>query len=229
MDSFAIATLPVERPDEWRSFCKSVSGSERAEAHRQFLSRLGVDREHIFHQSGDAGDMVVLVWEGVDQKKAAGSFEDLLRNPRSEHERFLVSYVIPSLHGLDSTAGPPPAIEKVATIDTARSRNGRRATSKRGTPKRATAKRAAAKRGSAKKTTAKKTATKRSTAKRGSATKTTAKRSTARRGAAKKATAKRATATKKTAAKRRPANSGASAKSGGAARKKTAGRKTRGR
>src|SRR5579884_3360202 len=214
MDSFAIATLPVERPDEWRSFCKSVSGGERAEAHRQFLSRLGVDREHIFHQSGDAGDMVVLVWEGVDQKKAAGSFEDLLRNPRSEHERFLVSYVIPSLHGLDSTAGPPPAIEKVATIDTARSRNGRRATPKRGTAKRATAKRAAAKRGTAKKTTAKKTTT---------------KRSTARRGAAKKATAKRATATKKTAARRRPAKSGASAKSGGAARRKTAGRKTRGR
>ena len=36
---------------------------------------------------------------------------------QSEHERYIATYVIPDLHGVDPSAGPPPVMAKVATID----------------------------------------------------------------------------------------------------------------
>jgi len=42
----------------------------------------------------------------------------MLQNPQSEHERYLRDHVIPNVHGIDAAAGPPPPIEKVATIET---------------------------------------------------------------------------------------------------------------
>jgi len=41
-----------------------------------------------------------------------------VQNPQSEHERYIATHVIPDLHGADPTAGPPPAVQKVATIET---------------------------------------------------------------------------------------------------------------
>ena len=42
---------------------------------------------------------------------------DLQQNPRSEHERYIGTQVIPDLHGVDPSAGPPPMMQKVATIE----------------------------------------------------------------------------------------------------------------
>jgi hypothetical protein len=61
---------------------------------------------------------MVLVWEGVDQGRAAELIGGMVQNPQSEHERYLATYVIPEIHGVDPTAGPPPAVQKVATIET---------------------------------------------------------------------------------------------------------------
>jgi hypothetical protein len=43
---------------------------------------------------------------------------ELLKNPQSEHERYLVSHVIRELYGIDPNAGPPPEIERIATLET---------------------------------------------------------------------------------------------------------------
>ena len=43
---------------------------------------------------------------------------DLVQNPQSEHERYIATHVIPDIHGADLSAGPPPTVEKVATIET---------------------------------------------------------------------------------------------------------------
>ncbi len=36
----------------------------------------------------------------------------------TDHERYIVSPVIPNLHGVDPTAGPPPRLEKVSVVAT---------------------------------------------------------------------------------------------------------------
>ena len=117
MDRFAVSVFPVAKPEEWRAFCESAADGERAEAHRAFLGRLGITREHIFHQSTPAGDLIVLVHEGVGQDEIAGKFGDFLQNPQSEHERYIATHVIPELHGVDPGAGPPPEARAVASID----------------------------------------------------------------------------------------------------------------
>jgi hypothetical protein len=61
---------------------------------------------------------MVLVWEGVEQDRAAGLLAGLVQNPQSEHERYIASHVIPDLHGADPAAGPPPVVQTVATIET---------------------------------------------------------------------------------------------------------------
>ena len=61
---------------------------------------------------------MVLVWEGVDQGHVAELLSDMVQNPQSDHERYLATYVIPEIHGVDPTAGPPPEVQKVATIET---------------------------------------------------------------------------------------------------------------
>jgi hypothetical protein len=81
------------------------------------LSRLGVSREHIFHQKTPDGDVMVVVWEGVNQHEAAEGMGELM-SPQSEHERYLVSHVVRELHGIDPTAGQRPQIERIATVET---------------------------------------------------------------------------------------------------------------
>jgi hypothetical protein len=44
---------------------------------------------------------MVLVWEGVDQDRVPELLADLVQNPQSEHERYIATYVIPDLHGVD--------------------------------------------------------------------------------------------------------------------------------
>jgi hypothetical protein len=80
--------------------------------------RLGIKREHIRHQASPAGDVMVLVWEGVEQDRVPELLADLVQNPQSEHERYIATYVIPDLHGADPSAGPPPVMQEVATIET---------------------------------------------------------------------------------------------------------------
>jgi hypothetical protein len=84
------------------------------DAHRQVMRRLGIKREHIRHQASPAGDVMVLVWEGVEQDRASELMADLVKNPQSEHERYIATHVIPDLHGADPAAGPPPTVQEVA-------------------------------------------------------------------------------------------------------------------
>ena len=118
MEAFAVQIFPIAKPDDWRAFMHSIDTGERGEAHRQALRRLGVKRENVFHQSTPAGDVMVLVWEGVEQDRAAELIGDMVQNPQSDHERYLATHVIPEIRGVDPTAGPPPAVQKVATIET---------------------------------------------------------------------------------------------------------------
>ena len=37
------------------------------------MLRLGIKREHIRHQASPAGDVMVLIWEGVEQDRAVAS------------------------------------------------------------------------------------------------------------------------------------------------------------
>jgi hypothetical protein len=119
-DTFAVQVFPIAKPREWREFCESIETGERSGAHREMLERLGVTREHIFHQKAPAADVMVLVWEGVDQEQAAEGMGELMQKPQSEHERYLVSHVVRELHGIDPAAASPPQIEKIATVETQR-------------------------------------------------------------------------------------------------------------
>jgi hypothetical protein len=118
METFAVAVFPVAKPDEWRAWADSITGGERSDAHRRFLRRLGAKREHIRYQASPAGDIMVLVWEGVEQDRLPDLMADFAQNPQSEHERYIVTHVIPDIHGVDLSAGPPPVMEDVATIET---------------------------------------------------------------------------------------------------------------
>jgi hypothetical protein len=118
MEAIAVQVFPIAKPDEWRAFLRDIDTGGRADAHRQMLRRLGVKREHAFSQATPAGDVMVLVWEGVEQDRVAELLGDMVQNPQSEHERYLATHVIPDIHGVDPIAGPPPRMEKVATIET---------------------------------------------------------------------------------------------------------------
>ena len=117
MESFAVAVFPVAKLEEWLQFVESASEGERAEAHRSFLRRIGVKREHIHHLASPMGDIAVLVWEGVDQEKVPEMMGEVIGNPQSDHERYLATHVIPVLHGVDPTAGPPPDVRRITSIE----------------------------------------------------------------------------------------------------------------
>jgi len=117
METFTVQVLPIAKPAEWRSFNKSISSGDRANAHRQFLRRLGVKREHVFTQAVPAGEVMVLVWEGVEQDRVGELMRGMVADPQSEHERYLANHVSPNLHGIDVSAGSPPLTVKVATIE----------------------------------------------------------------------------------------------------------------
>ncbi len=118
METFAVAIFPIAKPGEWRAWIESVDSGERVDAHRQFLRRLGIKREHIRHQATPDGDVMVLVWEGVDQDRVGAILADFTENPQSEHERYIATHVIPEIHGVNPSAGPPPIVQKDATIET---------------------------------------------------------------------------------------------------------------
>ena len=118
MEIFAVTVFPVAKPDEWRAWVDSIASGDRADAHRQMLRRLGINREDIRYQASPAGNVMVLVWEGVDQDSVAPLLADLVQNPQSGHERYIATHVIPDLHGVDPSAGPPPVMQQVATIET---------------------------------------------------------------------------------------------------------------
>ena len=91
METFAVTVFPIAKPDEWRAWIDSVDSGERADAHRQFLRRLGVKREHVRYQASPAGDVMVLIWEGVEQDRVLELMADLVQNPQSEHERYIAT------------------------------------------------------------------------------------------------------------------------------------------
>jgi hypothetical protein len=117
MDRFAVAAIPVVNVDEWLTFCREAAEGDRADAHRQFLRRGGVTREHILLQRTPAGDLMLLVWEGVDPQQQVDHMASLLADPQSEHERYLRDRVLPELHGFDPTQPAPQAPQRIATIE----------------------------------------------------------------------------------------------------------------
>ncbi len=85
METFAVTVVPVAKPDEWRAWVDSIASGDRADAHRQMMRRLGIKREHIRHQASPDGDVMLLVWEGVEQDRMPKLLADLVQNPQSEH------------------------------------------------------------------------------------------------------------------------------------------------
>jgi hypothetical protein len=118
MDKFAIAVMPIADVGAWKELCGEISTGDRAEAHRDFLRRGKVSAEHIFHQQTPMGDLMVLVWEGVEPNELAAHFAGALQNPASDHERYLRDYVIPKVHGIDTSEPPPPPAQRIAHIKT---------------------------------------------------------------------------------------------------------------
>lgn len=118
MTQMAVAVMPIADMGAWQTFADEISTGARADAHREFLRRGSVRSETIFHQPTPMGDLMVLVWDGVDPDQLAGHFANMLANPTSDHERYLRDYIIPKVHGIDTTQPPPPPARKVAEIAT---------------------------------------------------------------------------------------------------------------
>jgi hypothetical protein len=118
MATYAAGVMPVVKTDDWRAFVQSAATGDKAEDHRTFLRRQGVTRENIFLQPTPMGDLMILVWEGVDAKQMSDSMAELMQNPQSDYERWLVDHVVVKMHGVDPSQGTPPPVEHLATIDT---------------------------------------------------------------------------------------------------------------
>jgi hypothetical protein len=119
MTQFAVAVMPVADVGAWQEFIDEISAGARADAHQAFLRRGGVRSETVFHQQTPMGDLMVLVWDGVDPDQMAAHFADTLANPTSDHERYLRDYVIPKVHGIDLSQPPPPPARPVSVTTTA--------------------------------------------------------------------------------------------------------------
>jgi hypothetical protein len=116
MEKVAVAVMPIADVGAWQEFIDEVTTGARAEAHRAFLQRGGVQNEHVFHQRTPMGDLAVLVWEGVDPEQLGAHMADLMQNPASDHERYVRDHVVAKLHGIDLTHEAPPPAERVASI-----------------------------------------------------------------------------------------------------------------
>jgi hypothetical protein len=116
MAQMAVAVMPVADVGAWQEFTDEVSAGARSEAHREFLRRGGVSKETLFLQQTPMGDLMVLVWDGVDPDQLAAHFGSMLQNPASDHERHLRDHVIPKVHGIDTTQPPPPPAQRIAEI-----------------------------------------------------------------------------------------------------------------
>ena len=92
METFAVTIFPAAKPDEWREWVDGIARGDRADAHRPMMRRLGIKREHIRYQASLAGDVMVLVWEGVEQNRVAPLLTGLVQNPQSEHERYIATH-----------------------------------------------------------------------------------------------------------------------------------------
>jgi hypothetical protein len=114
MEKFATSVAPVADVAAWKQFCQEASDGKRAAAHRDFLRQSGITAEHIVHQPTPAGDLMVLIWEGVDQGGAAEIMRGIIQEPHSDHERYLRDEVLTRMHGLDLSHEPPTA-ELIAT------------------------------------------------------------------------------------------------------------------
>jgi hypothetical protein len=110
--------MPIADVNAWQAFADEVSTGARSEAHRAFLRRGGVSKETLFHQQTPMGDLMVMVWEGVSPEQQAAHLGSTLQNPASDHERYLRDYVIPTVHGIDTTQPPPPPGHQVSEIVT---------------------------------------------------------------------------------------------------------------
>lgn len=115
MEKFAVAVMPVVDVAGWKQFAEEITTGSRAEAHKDFLRRGGITGEHVFHQPSPMGDLMVLVWEGVDTTAASTHMASMLEHPRNDHERYLRDHVIAELHGVDTSQPPPPPAELVAS------------------------------------------------------------------------------------------------------------------
>jgi hypothetical protein len=118
MTRMAVAVMPIADVGAWQAFADEITTGERSDAHRAVLRRGGVRAETIFHQQTPMGDLMVLVWDGVDPEQLAAHFGSMLADPASEHERYLRDQVIPKVHGIDLDQPPPPPARKVAEITT---------------------------------------------------------------------------------------------------------------
>jgi hypothetical protein len=118
MTEMAVSVMPIADVNAWQEFIEEISTGARSDAHRAFLRRGGVRSETIFHQQTPMGDLMVLVWDGVDPEQMAAHFAAMLQDPTSDHERYLRDYVIPKVHGIDVTQPPPPPARQVAAITT---------------------------------------------------------------------------------------------------------------
>jgi hypothetical protein len=118
MTQMAVSVMPIADVGAWQEFIDEVTTGARGDAHRAFLRRGGVRSESIFHQPTPMGDLMVLVWDGVDPEQMAAHFGGMLDDPTTDHERYLRDYVIPKVHGVDTTQPPPPPARQVAEITT---------------------------------------------------------------------------------------------------------------
>ena len=118
MTQMAVAVMPITDMGAWQTFADEISTGSKAEDHRAFLRRGGVRTETVFVQPTPMGDLMVLVWDGVDPDQLAAHFGSMLTDPASDHERYMRDEVIPKLHGIDVSAPPPPPARKVAEIST---------------------------------------------------------------------------------------------------------------
>jgi hypothetical protein len=74
-----------------------------------------VTAEHVFHQPTPMGDLMVLVWEGLDQDGMGQLLGSMLQNPMTDHERYVRDVVLPKVHGVDVTQPPPPPAQLVVS------------------------------------------------------------------------------------------------------------------
>jgi hypothetical protein len=118
MPQMAVAVMPIADVGAWQAFADEISTGARSDAHRAFLRRGGVRRETLFHQQSPMGDLMVLLWDGVDPDQLAAHFGSMLQDPASDHERYLRDYVIPKVHGIDTDQPPPPPARQVSDIAT---------------------------------------------------------------------------------------------------------------
>jgi hypothetical protein len=118
MTQMAVAVMPIADVGAWQAFVDESSTGAGSDAHRAFLRRGGVRKETVFHQQTPMGDLMVIVWDGVDPDQMAAHFGSMLQNPTSDHERYLRDYVIPKVHGIDTEQPPPPPARQVAETTT---------------------------------------------------------------------------------------------------------------